>query len=125
MSVLEQRVFVRLAAIIELEVPLAVENMSARAMRDMVGNKCGPAASMVYYGQLWVALSLWERHRRMENNFAGTSEEAQLVVGQVTLNNSVAINEMVLRLERVLCIANGDPVVIDEAEEVIYLPVLR
>ena len=101
MSALEKRIYVRLAAIIELDVPLAVNPMSPRVMSDIRASACGPAASMVNYGQLWVALSLWEACRRAENNFAKTDVQ-KLALGQVTLFDPVRINDEVLKLEAVL-----------------------
>lgn len=104
-TILERRVFIRLTAIIEFEVPVIVTRMTARVMRAVIDAACGPASEMVAYGQLWVALSLWERHRRLKNDFAKTGACAShLFEDLVQLDDSVEIHRMVCQLEAALSI---------------------
>ncbi|KAK3295228.1 uncharacterized protein B0H64DRAFT_441652 [Chaetomium fimeti] len=77
---LEKRVLIRLAAIIEADVPFAIKPPMTRAlMRGLNAAACGPAATMVDYGHLWVALSVWEAVRRRTDNFADESTHGDLM----------------------------------------------
>ncbi|KAK4097574.1 hypothetical protein N658DRAFT_489099 [Parathielavia hyrcaniae] len=105
LPVLSKRTFIHLAAIIKNGVPLAVGSpgMSRKVMREVMSNvPCGPAAPMVPYGQVLVALSLWERRKRDTDGFAEDNDSTAVTAGRITLYNSVTIHELVLRLEAVL-----------------------
>ncbi|KAH6838671.1 hypothetical protein B0I37DRAFT_387495 [Chaetomium sp. MPI-CAGE-AT-0009] len=101
LTVLAKRVMIRLAAIIEHKVPLDLRcTMSPSLMRAIVATSCGPAASMVDYGDLWVALSIWESARRQSNNF---SQPGPCVVlgNNVELRLGKSFYGRVLALEKV------------------------
>lgn len=98
----EKRVIVRLAAIIEREVPIDLtEPMSTSLMKAILAKACGPAASMVDYGDVWVALSLWESARRESDNFNRPGKPV-LLGGRIKLRQGPAIYHRVGTLEGLL-----------------------
>lgn len=99
---LQRRVIIRLAAIIEHEIPIDLGSpMSTSLMKAIGAAACGPAASMVDYGEIWVALSLWELARRESDDFTRAGGPP-LLDGRIRLRLGRDIYDRVASLERVL-----------------------
>jgi hypothetical protein len=82
-------------------------------MKNLVKDAYGPANRMLGFGTLGIALSLWEKRRRDENNFANAKDGPRTVCG-ITIDCAVSIHERVNVLEAHLSLAPATDGEMDE-----------